>query len=239
MRSVLRFVSPGLYFVGCAFLLPGTVLLLPKYADRYADAIHWLVAATSLLTAAAVWDLVPAVWAACCKRSEQHAELEAPPVKEAVDTEQLLEPEPESESEPRPCCTPPALLGPVMMFIGGALFLTASVFWLPDFDTKVLWGHTLAVYGTSVFRTGSCAYLTGSFSSLPGLHAAFAVKKSKRASIGAVLAGVYAYVAGAILYIAGGIVSQAGADGFAQIWITGSACFALGATLFLAVTFVS
>eukprot|EP01062_Namystynia_karyoxenos_P073698 TRINITY_DN70514_c0_g1_i1.p1 TRINITY_DN70514_c0_g1~~TRINITY_DN70514_c0_g1_i1.p1 ORF type:complete len:283 (+),score=87.47 TRINITY_DN70514_c0_g1_i1:101-850(+) len=236
----LNLVSPILYFLGTVWLLPGTALLLPRYADHYLAAIESLIVACSLLTAAALWDLVKAC---CCSPAPPAAELPGPGDEDDAgfvahkdgDAEEPLLPEDPSLA---PCCTPPALWCPVMMLLGGSLFLLASVLWLPRFDSTKLLGHGLAVWGTSVFRTGSCAYLSGSFASLPGCHAA--VRRAAAAGRGlgsavAITAGVYAYIAGALLYIAGGIVSQAHAEGFAQIWITGSACFVLGATLFLAV----
>lgn len=55
-------------------------------------------------------------------------------------------------------------LNSFFMLLGGVLFLTASVLYLPSLDT--VFGLSASNLGTWVFRAGSCSYLGGSFSSL-------------------------------------------------------------------------
>lgn len=55
-------------------------------------------------------------------------------------------------------------LNSVFMLVGGILFLTASVLYLPSMDT--VFGLSPSNLGTWVFRGGSCCYLGGSFTSL-------------------------------------------------------------------------
>ena len=55
-------------------------------------------------------------------------------------------------------------LNTMFMLLGGVLFLTASVLYLPSLDNVL--GLSASNLGTWVFRIGSCSYLGGSFTSL-------------------------------------------------------------------------
>jgi hypothetical protein len=195
-----------LYVLGTTSLLPGTVFLLDRYASLYSTGINWLIAATSMLTAAALIDYISAWHPA--------------PAPE----EQLLPPELE-----KPKGAPERqLLIPHMMLQGGALFLLASCMYLEAVANKRVLGTTVANAGTWVFRIGTCSYLCGSFATLRG------ILRSERGMKGqAVLStGVVCFIVGALLYLTGGILTQTHLKGFAETWVAGSVFFVMGALAF-------
>ena len=141
--------------------------------------------------------------------------------------------------------------GPICMLLGGVLFLTASILYIPSFYQ--------ANTGTWVFRIGSCAYLCGSF---VGLYNMYGPKSKavilseidslhdpkKRDSFGAIndnttpktrqkpcvnagLVVICLFIVGAVMFIIGGVLSQLQMNGFAATWMIGSVCFCVGALI--------
>eukprot|EP00656_Telonema_subtile_P019370 TRINITY_DN20629_c0_g1_i1.p1 TRINITY_DN20629_c0_g1~~TRINITY_DN20629_c0_g1_i1.p1 ORF type:complete len:214 (+),score=42.53 TRINITY_DN20629_c0_g1_i1:1-642(+) len=200
--------SAVLYVLGTASLLPGTIFLLDRYASLYYSGINWLIAATSMLTAAALIDYV----AAWCP----------PPAPE----DPLLPSTDPSEVKKHPADR--QLLIPHMMLQGGVLFLVASCMYLKAVASKPLLGTSVSNMGTWVFRVGTCSYLCGSFATFRGI-----VRSEKGVGGQAVLSfGVFCFIVGALLYLTGGILTQTHLKGFAETWIAGSVFFAAGAIAF-------
>merc|ERR1712166_71506 len=216
-RALRAKASSWLYVIGTLFLLPGTILLLDRFAHLYDEGINWLVAATSCLTLAAAIDylaawLEPSVEAVAIEQSE----------KDPLGLEQPLAPTPGKSTR--------QLLVPHMMLQGGVLFLIASCMYLPAVAKKALLHTTVANMGTWVFRVGTLSYLCGSFGTLRDIHRTPAGLYGASRSL---LAGVGCFIVGALLYLCGGILSQLSLAGFAETWVAGSVCFSVGAMAFL------
>lgn len=148
-------------------------------------------------------------------------------------------------------------LASLFMLLGGILFLTASILYLPDIGKCQ--GMNAADLGTEVFRIGSVSYLLGSFTCLYSLfsettllpsssleqscgterllssnsYGELTVKKSSEYICPEKLnwlVVILSYVTGALLYITGGVLSQLkfAVEGVIT-WIIGSTFFFCGA----------
>ena len=226
----LQDLTAVLYLFGTMLLVPGTVLLLPKYAAQYATAIYCLIAATSCLTLAAVGDLTP-VLGRCCARRQPAQPNEGGygygATGGAAGNQLVLAP----EHDDRP--TGRELFGGIFMVLGGTFFLVASLLYMPGVDTQYFIDGDAAADGTWVFRIGSIWYLCGSACSLIGIRHQGGVIVNQRATFGSLC-----YVVGAILYIAGGVLSELKKNGFALTWIVGSVFFVMGAVAFATPTLI-
>ena len=214
---VLPYVSQLGYLVGTLLLMPGTMLLLPAFessAEAYRSAISFLIAATSLLTLAATFDMARAV--------ERF--------RKAKSEERLIE----EKIEPPYVSTYKPLLVPLYMLLGGICFWIGSILYWPGWATKptASEGWPISRVGTWIFRTGTLFYLCGSTSSLVSWYGDAGSSEGDTRER-RVLFGVIAYIVGAVAYLIGGIVSEAGFNGFAELWVVGSCFFVAGSFWFL------
>ena len=218
MQLSISLVGPTLYVAGTLLLLPGCTLLLDRYAQQfYAAAIYFLVAATALLTTAAIADF--AVAARSLSKYYKASNYIDDAAAQKL-TAKLMDADEEEETQGSP-----NLLVPYLMLQGGILFLAGSILYLPSVARNVL--------GTWVFRTGTCSYLAGSFFSWRAL----AKSPGGVFSNCRVFFGILAFIAGALLYLAGGILSEMHLPGFAETWVAGSIFFVAGALAFASSSF--
>mmetsp|Transcript_29046 Transcript_29046/g.81261 ORF Transcript_29046/g.81261 Transcript_29046/m.81261 type:complete len:230 (+) Transcript_29046:111-800(+) len=211
MGSYQQFLSSNFYLLGTFLLIPGSVLSLAGLPQFALLGVYFFIVATSFLVAAAIVDLF------CAIRGSVGAKTETDPEKTA-----LIQ---ETEGEVKQgggtgslTLLNSTVMYAVAMFIGGVLFLTASVLYL--------WAST-ANTGTWVFRVGSCSYLCGSAISLHTMHWSSEPGPVSLATKVWTFA-VLQYVVGAILYIIGGVISQVEVPGFAVSWLMGSILFFSG-----------
>jgi hypothetical protein len=204
-------LTASCYLVACSCLLPGTALLLPAYAAHYAQAINWLVVATSLLSFAGTIDFCSALRPFLVR-----------PVR--VSPSPLL-----AQTKRGSCARYLPLLNPAFMLLGALLLLAGALMFLPAVAELEVLGTTVDDLGLWAFRSGNFAYLGGSFTALQ------AIRSSPKGLSGARLDvfGLLNYIIGALLYILGGAISQLNAPGFAEVWIVASVNFVLGALSFM------
>jgi hypothetical protein len=120
--ALFSWFSPVLYLVGTLLLIPGTVLLLPSFEDSavlYRAAIGFLVAATSLLSAAALYDFGKAL---SCAGFTPGAALNHPLIDEP-------------KEETTVCAM---MFVPTCMLLGGIFFFVGSMlYWSVQIEAPI------------------------------------------------------------------------------------------------------
>ena len=114
-----KWFSPLLYLVGTLLLIPGTVLLLPSFEDSavlYRAAIGFLVAATSLLSVAALYDFGKAL--SCAGFIPSGAALNRPLIDKPKEGETVC------VMMFVPTCM---LLGGIFFFVGSMLYWSVQI----------------------------------------------------------------------------------------------------------------
>jgi hypothetical protein len=239
---------PWCYVVGTFQLIPATILFLPSFSSHYNLGVKMLISATSCLTFGALLKFYYAFleaaethkktkrWAAYNTTTKKNR-----PFSESSKEKLLLESViPNSLEEgltlsifrsrdslvTESLCP---LFQPFIMLLGGAMFLSGSIAYLPNFSSNpVPLFHHVSTLGTWLFRFGSMCYLTCSFVLIGDMWESGFYNR--------VGVGVISYVAGALLYLVGGVLSQLGLGGFAETWILGSVLFFLGSVMFVPVS---
>ena len=202
MPDTSSVVSATLYAAACFLLLPATTFLY--FAATQQASIAMFISATSLLTMAAIVDIV-AAWALTSGVTGTSEEM-SPLV---VENKAL-------QRKKVPSSTWVVL---VAYLAGGLLFLGGAILFFP------LLPKEMALKGVWVFRFGSISYFFGSTFLLVLIWRA---EKNHTLTLSLLI-----YNLGSVAFICGGILSELSYSGLVStsVWMLGSISFFIGAFL--------